>query len=151
MAHIDALNEIADAVALGAATGRRVVGSQIDLGTTVRNIGVGKPVWVVIRVDTAFTSGGATDVTFELVSDSTAALATDGSSSIHYASAAIPKATLVAGYQIVIQLPQGSPAYERYLGLVANVATTALDTGKVDCFLTYDQPEAWKSYADASN
>jgi len=151
MAILDNLSTFADGTALGGSTGRRLVGNQIDLGLTGRNVGAGKMLYAVIRVATAVTSGGTTNVTFELVSDAAASIAVDGSASLHWSSGAIAKATLVAGYQIVIPLPQGSPAYERYLGIIANVDTTAVDTGAIDAFLTFDPPDSWKAYADASN
>lgn len=147
---IDNLGEFADATALGTSgTGRQLVGDVVDLGEAARDIGNGEPLYLVVQVDTAVTSGGNATVSFELASDAQAAIATDGTATVHFATAAIPKATLVAGYNAaVVALPQGN--YERYLGLIANVGTAAATAGKVNAFLTKDV-SAWKAYADAVN
>ena len=147
---LDARTEIADAVALStSATGRALVGSQIDLGTVTRDIGAGSQLYVVIQVDTAVTSGGAATVDFELVSDAQVAIAVDGTATVHAATGAIAKATLVAGHDVVIALPMGG-TYERFLGVVQNVGTAALTAGKVNVFLT-QEPSTWRAYADAVN
>lgn len=150
---IDSLLEFADATALSvAATGRALVGNVIDLGlppqgTVGRDIGNGKVVYLVISVDTAATSAGAATVSFELSSDAQAAIAVDTTETIHFATEAIPKATLIAGYQRAFALPPELPVYERYLGIVQNVGTAALTAGKINAFLTMD-PAIAKSYTD---
>jgi hypothetical protein len=150
---LDRLNTFADNVALStAATGRQVIGDQIDMRLVAQNIGAGRPAYIYGVVTQAFTSGGAATVDFEVVSDATAALATDGSSTRHLSTGAIPVAQLTAGRVILsVALPQGAPLYERFLGIVANVATAALTAGRVDFYLTYDPPDAWQSYPDAVN
>lgn len=149
---MDELLEFADATALStAATGLAAVGDVIDLGAAGQDLGNGQPLYLVIQVDTAVTSAGSATVSFQLVSDSTATLAANGSETLHYASAAIGKASLVAGYELVIPVPLGgSNAYERYVGIQQNVGTAALTAGKINAFLTFD-PKGWKSYPDAAN
>lgn len=144
---LDERNEFCDATALGTGgTGRALVGDVIDLGGTSQDIGNGETVYLVIQVDTAVTSAGAATVSFELASDAAAAIATDGSASVHFASAAIPKATLVAGYQVcMVALPSGT--YERYVGILQNVGTAALTAGKINAFLTKD-PHGWSALPD---
>lgn len=67
---------------------------------------------------------------------------------MHYKSAAVPKATLVAGYNVVnVKLPKGQ--YERYLGILQNVGTAALTAGKVNAGLTPLDP-SWKAFASPS-
>jgi len=145
---LDERTEFADATALSTAgTGRALVGDVID----TNNDGVNfiDNLWLEIQIDTSVTSAGAATVSFELVSDAGAAIATDGSASLHFASAAIGKATLVAGYEAVcVQLPKG--VYERYLGVIANVGTAALTAGKINAFLT-PNPSAIKAFPDAVN
>lgn len=135
---LDERNEFADATALStAATGRALVGDVIDLGGTSQDIGNGQPLYLVIQVDTAVTSAGSATVSFELASDASASIATDGSATVHAVTAAIPKASLVAGYvAAAVALPIGT--YERYLGILQNVGTAALTAGKVNAFLTTD-------------
>jgi hypothetical protein len=148
---MDDLLEFADATALSTSgTGIANVGDIIDLGATPQDFGNGHGMYLVIQVDTAVTSAGSATVSFQLVSDA-GAIATDGSASLHYASAAIPKATLVAGYELVIPVPLSvGVEYERYLGVQQNVGTAALTAGKINAFLTKD-PKGWKSYPDAVN
>lgn len=140
--------EFADATALGTSgTGRALVGDVINLGGANRDIGNGEPAYLVIQVDTDVTSGGAATVSFELASDAQAAIAVDGSATVHFATAAIPKATLVAGYQVCcIALPLGT--YEQYLGIIQNVGTAALTAGKINAFITKD-PTGWRAYPDS--
>lgn len=146
---MDQRNEFADATALStAATGLALVGNQIDIGAAVRDVGNGEPVYLVINVDTAITSAGAATVEFWLVSDAQAAIAVDGSATVHAKTAAIPKATLVAGYQVVITLPPHLPAYEQFLGILQNVGTAALTAGKINAFLTMDSA-LYRAYNDA--
>lgn len=150
---LDSLLEFADATALlTSGTGRLLLGNVADLGappsgSVYRDIGDGKTVYLVLSVDTAVTSGGSATVSFELSSDAQAAIAVDATETIHYASFAIPVATLVAGFQLVIPLPWNLPSYERYLGIVQNVAVAALTAGKVNAFLTLD-PAVWRAYTD---
>lgn len=144
---LDERNEFADATALStAATGLALVGDVIDLGTDGINEVDGIDLFVT--VDTAVTSAGSATVEFQLVSDAQAAIAVDGSATVHYKSAAVPKATLVAGYTVVnVKLPKGQ--YERYLGILQNVGTAALTAGKVNAGLTPLDP-AWKAFASPS-
>lgn len=142
--------EIADDLALGTTgTGRQLVGNQIDLGVArdIGNLGGGMPLYLIIQVTTAIT-GTSSTVSFELSSDETAVIAIDGSASVHAATAAIAEASLVAGYTAVIPLPPEGVAYERFIGLVANVGTANLSAGKINAFITPDI-QKWKAYADA--
>lgn len=140
---LDERNEFADATALStAATGLALVGDVIDLGTDGVNDVEG--MYLVVTVDTAVTSAGAATVEFQLASDAQAAIAVDGSASVHAKSAAIAKTALVAGAQaFVVALPKGQ--YERYLGILQNVGTAALTAGKINAFLT-NAPATWKSF-----
>ena len=83
---LDERTEFADAVSVAAAAGTALIGDVIDL-TVARNIGNGKPVYLVITVDTEIITGGvAGTLIFQLVSDAQAAIATDGTATVHFAS-----------------------------------------------------------------
>ncbi len=141
--------EFADAAALSlAAPATHLLGDVVDL-SVVRDIGVGnKDLYLVIQVDTTVTGGGGCTVQFFLASDDAAAIAVDGSASVHGSTLAIAVATLVAGYQIYIPVPrQGGTPYERYLGVIYTVGAAAVTAGKVNAFLTLSPP-AWKAYDD---
>lgn len=144
---LDERNEFGDAATLvGDAASTYVLGDVIDLGATAHDIGNGEPLYLVIQIDTLVAAtGGAANVTFKLVSDSTANLAT--SPTVHWASAALAKGTLVAGYLVAaVALPMG--AYERYLGVTYTPDTNNITSGKANAFLTKDVAK-WAAYADA--
>lgn len=147
---LDERNEFCDATALNTgAAGSYLVGDVIDLGATSSDIGNGEPMYLVIQVDTAATSGGAATGQFHLCSDAQAAIAVDGSATYHFSTSAIPVASLVAGYRVaVVALPHGT--YERYLGVVQTTGTAAFTAGKVNAFLTHDAAK-WVATADATN
>jgi len=145
---LDERLEFCDATSAILAVGNAIIGDVIDTkpSTTNPNTTVdleGSDLYLVLQVDTTFV--GATSTTkFELCSDSTANLAT--SKTVHFATDAIPVATLVAGYRIcAVKLPAGS--YERYVGIWETVATADVTAGKINAFLTRD-PALYRAYAD---
>lgn len=142
---LDELTEFCDATSAAINIGNAIIGDVIDLGATptLRDLGAGEPVYLVIQVDTEFAGANGT-VQLQLCSDSTANLAT--SKTVHLDTGAIPVATLVAGYTKVMALPIEA-AYERYLGLWETVATTNISAGKINAFLTHDVAK-WTAYAD---
>jgi len=144
---LDERNEFADAVALTTgATGTKNIGDIIDLGVA-RDIGQ-KPLFLVIQVDTAIV-GTSSTVAFQIVSDATDTISVT-TQTIHLVSAAIPEATLVAGYQIIIPLPPENPPYERYLAVQTVIGVANLSAGAINAFLTLD-PAGNRSYPDAIN
>lgn len=150
----DALNTFALADTVVGATGRALIGDQIDLqglGNSVvggaRDIGNGRPVYVVIVVKTTVDSAAeAATISFEVVSDAAAAIAVDGSATEHVVSPTFTEAQLVSGFAYVVALPLEGPVYERYLGIIANVGGEAVTAGTIDAFLTID-PHGYKHYS----
>lgn len=146
---LDERTEFADATALntgGAATYNvgDVIDTQVGSLNTTLNFGQGQPLYLVISIDTAV-AGTSSTVAFKLVSDDSATPSTS-TSTVHYTSAVIPEATLVAGYRAVcVALPWGN--YERYLGVQQVTGTAALSAGKINAFLTTD-PAGFRAYAD---
>ena len=153
MSFMDDNLEFADATSVGTPNGSTGnVGDIIDTGSVSRDIGAGQPLYLVITVDTAITSGGAATVIFHLVSDATTTIATDGSATEHVKTQDIAVADLVAGYTLVVPLPSFNPTYERYLGFqVEEAASQALTAGNVNAYLTLDPVGPRDSYADAAN
>jgi hypothetical protein len=144
---MDARAEFASATTIPTATGLSLLGNVMDL-TTARNIGNGRQIYLVVEINTAVTSSAAATVQPVLVSDAQAAIAVDGTASVHATGAAIAKASLVAGFRWVLPVPtEGDIPYERYLGVLTNVGTTALTAGKANAFLTPDPNES-RIYAD---
>lgn len=143
---LDSRNEFADATALNTgAAGTYLVGNQIDLGSA-NNIGALSDLYLVIQVQTAITAGASGTVAFSLASDAQAAVATDGSATVHFTTKAFTVGTGIAAGTVLaaIALPQGFD-YERYLGLLQVTGVAAVTAGTVDAFLTHD-PSRWTTY-----
>ena len=119
-----------------AVTASAISTNVVDTGAapTLKDIGQGLPLYLVIQVDDTALAAGAATVDFSIESDSTADLAT--SATVHTTSGAIGKATLVAGYQFALALPISD--YERYVGVRYTVATGPLTAGEFSAFLTTD-------------
>jgi hypothetical protein len=147
---LDEYNEFCDATSLNTgAAGTYNIGDVIDLGVA-RNLGGDQALYLVVTVDTGITVAASTGtVQFQLVSDGTDTIATNGAQSIHAISKAHATSTaaIAAGSVLMaVQVPlEGSTAYERYLSVQQVTGTTAINAGKVNAFLTTDVA-AWKSY-----
>lgn len=153
---LDERTEFADAASVAAAAGTALIGDVINL-QHVRDVGGGQPVYLVITVDTEIITGGvAGTVKFQLVSDAQAAIATDGTATVHLDTgnlvtddAAANAEKLSAGAILFVgALPGEGNLYEQYLGILAIIATTTVTAGKINAFLTLDPP-GWKALADA--
>ena len=120
----------------------------IDLGplhtdNTDRDIGAGESLRLRILVDTAALSTASSTVTFSLETDDHA---TFSSATTLWSSAAVAKATLVAGYQVAdIALPKG---FEKYARVKYTVATADLTAGAFTAFICKDSQDN-KSYANS--
>lgn len=145
---MDDFLEFADALSVVGAAGTTLLGDVVDLSSVQRDVGLGEPTYLVITVGTEIiTAGAAGTIRFQLVSDAQAAIAVDGSATVHWDSgpittddAAANDARLSAGGIIAcVALPSEGPAYERYLGILVTIGTTATTAGTVNAFLTKDQ------------
>jgi len=154
--------EFADAVAVdgAAAPTTALIGDVINLGSVPRDIGQGEQVYLVITTDTEIITGGsAGTMNFKLVSDAQAAIATDGSATIHWQSqefvtddAAANSAQFNAGGIIAaVALPLQGAVYEQYLGILVTRTTTAVTAGKINAFLTLDPPRTGVIYPEGAN
>lgn len=157
---LDERLEFADAVSVAAAAGTALIGDVIDTGSVGRDLGMGDLLWLVITVDTEIITGGtAGTVKFQLVSDAQAAIATDGSATVHLDTgtfvtddAAANSTQLNAGEILFAgRLPVEGNVYERYLGILAVTGTTTTTAGKINAFLTLDPPRTKKLYAEGVN
>lgn len=94
---------------------------------------IGGELFLVVQVGTTFTAAGAATLTITLESDSAVGFAT--APVVHYSTAAIPVASLVAGYVATrLELPLAD--YKRYLGVRYTVATGPMTAGNIFAFLT---------------
>lgn len=122
---LDALLKVSAAQAMGAGA---VSTNSIDLGLTTpgRQIGTGEPMGFGVNIDVAATVA-ATD--FEIISATDAALT---AGILSHVKVTVPLATLVAGFQLFLPLPQGTPT-QRFLGVRT---TTAGGTISISAWLT---------------
>ena len=126
------------------AAGNYIIGDQVDLGDAGYRLNDVDDLYWVVLIDEAVVSGGATSLTFSLVTDSDSAL---GSPTVVVAGPSIAKATLIDGYRyIAVALPKGF-AWERYIGIQQTTTTTAVTSGKVSSFLTRSI-NTWRAFAD---
>ena len=156
---LDERLEFADEVDVSAAAGTALIGDVIDI-EVIRDIGHGHPIYLNIRTGLTeiITGGVAGTLQFQLASDAQAAIATDGSASIHFQTDALVTddagtnaAEFNAGGVIAqVALPLEGVPYERYLGILAITATTTTTAGTINAFLTLDQA-GWKSMPDGVN
>ncbi len=137
----------ADQVSVAAGVGTALIGDVADLDVGNRRMGSNYNTTIAITVTQAF-AGGTTQ--FQLATDGAAAIATDGSATVHAATRAFPAAELVAGARINIPFPAGIPANERYLGILATVAGSAVSAGSISAALVLDA-EDWEALPDAVN
>jgi hypothetical protein len=149
---LDERNEFCDAVSCNTgAAGTYNLGDIIDLGAVSpsRDLGGDAALYLVVSVDTGITTAGsAGTVAFQLVSDGTDTIATNGTQTIHAVSRAFTtgSSAIAAGTTLfAIQLPMEGAVYERYLAVQQVTGTTALNAGKINAFLTEDVAR-WKAY-----
>ncbi|SFY21773.1 Bbp16 family capsid cement protein [Azotobacter vinelandii] len=150
--YIDKQAEFADGQAVTATAISTNVVDLYPLGNavnanTVRDIGVGEDVYLIVQVDTAATAAGAATVTVTLESDSASGMA--NAPVVHYSSKAFALAELTAGATLLaVKLPAGD--YKRYVGVRFTVATGPLTAGAFSAFLAKDI-NAFKAYVNGSN
>lgn len=111
----------------------------IDL-ESLRDIGKGRPISMVITVDEAFTSAGLATVVFFIVdedteSDGTVTLDSDSVEIVQTDTLAI--ARLTEGKVIVIPIPAGLIT-KQYIGMKYTIGTADTTAGKVSVFLALD-------------
>lgn len=156
---LDELLEFADATSVAFASGTTtVVGDVIDL-SVLEDVGIGEEMWIVIQTTTEIITGGAAGtIQFTVVSDSLSTLGAGvvanctshivGRTFVTDDSAANDAEMNAGGVIMATRLPPGS--YERYLGILATVATTTVTAGAVNAFLTKDYAK-WIALNDATN
>ena len=108
------------------------VGTPVRSNALARDVSKGQPVGVLIKVDTTFTAGGSATMTVSIETDDNDAFS---SATTKYTSAAIPVATLVAGYRLPIDWLPAS-VNERYMRVYYTIATGPMTAGNITAALT---------------
>lgn len=148
MAIIDKLTTFHEG-AISATAGTALVGDVIDL-QFARDIGNGKPLYLNVIFTVAVASGGAATVNIILASDAQAAIATDGSATVHWQTGAASIANSAKGKTYSVALPLEGNAYERYLGILVTTATATTTAGSIIAFLA-PTPIGWQAYPEAAS
>ena len=104
----------------------------VDAG--LGDAGAGDDLYLFITTTAAVTSAGAATVQFVLQTDTAVGFGTVVDAML---SAAIPKATLVAGATVKMRLPVG---LSRYLRVAYRVGTAVLTTGNFSAYIATDVP-----------
>lgn len=141
----DKLTTFAKGTALNTgAAGTYLVGDVIPL-SVARDVGNGNPIYLVMSVAVAATSGGSATAEFALASDASAAIATDGSATVHIKSDQFAVADMDGGMSLLtVALPLEGLPYEGFLGILQTTGTAAFTGGEINAFLT-QTPDAWKA------
>ncbi len=164
MAIMDKLAEFADdfAIADVGTAGTKNLTNQYDI-QAIRDIAnSGQSVYLIVAVgaEEVITGGSAGTLKVQLASDDSASIATDGTQSIHFTSAAFVTddaaandAALSAGKVLVcVPLPFGAgEPYERYVGVQIVIGTTTITAGKLNAWLSLTPVTGPVHYADAVN
>jgi hypothetical protein len=100
----------------------------IPTANLVRDIGTGNDVYLYAVCRTTF--AGGTSLAVSLVSDDNSALS---SPTIHFTSAAIALAALVAGFEFKVEAPPG--LYERFIGVVYTIVGTMSGGSAISAYL----------------
>lgn len=151
---IDFLNQFCSGTSVAAVASTALVGDVIDLLQASRDIGTGQNIRLRVVTTTEIITGGtAGTIQFQLASDAQAAIAVDGSATVHLTSASLVtddaaanSAALNAGGVIFdVVLPAGT--YERYLGILCIIGGQTVTAGAIDAYLVMDAP-AIHAYPD---
>jgi hypothetical protein len=145
---IDKLTTFGLATALNTGVaGSYIIGDAIDL-SVARDVGAGKPLYLVISVSTACLSATGT-LQFALLTDAQDPAVTSAEQLLltpEFVQADLTAGTLV----FATTLPSGHPAYEQFIQLMQITGTAAWTAGAINAYLTDAVPN-WTSYADGQN
>ena len=117
----------------------------IDMQLADLNMGAGEPIWLNIRIGTAF--AGGTSLVFGLYSHSAVEV---GSGTLLWATPAITDATMVAGYWIMRMPLPDDVDRERYIGLYYTTSGTH-SAGTINAWLDHGPQSNTNTQVTASN
>ena len=150
MAIIDALTRFCFEEPISGTAATRLEGDVIDT-LTARDLGTGHPLYWNTVIEEALASAGAATVELLLVSDAQAAIAVDGSATVHARTGVLAynAPSLALGKTLSMALPGEGVPYERYLGVLVITGAFTTTTGKITSFLSPSPMPAWKPYPEA--
>ena len=137
--YIDAQNLLSDDQDLSQIAGTYYSTNSLDLTATPRPVVKGEIVKVLFQVTQTFV--GATSTTAVALIESSDEGPPSADIGVLYTTAAIPVATLVAGFQVVFPIPLATIA-ERYLSLRYVIATATTTAGTATAGIVWDAQTA---------
>ena len=151
MAIFDAMFELDDALDLSTHTATEVEasGNVINWTQSDLEMGAGEPLFLNVRVGTAFASTGSATLTVALKRETDSTIDTD--STTIWETNAIPVATLVAGYPIMrMPLPYNVDE-DAYTGLLYTIGSQPMSAGTVDAWIDHGPQSSFDTQVSASN
>ncbi len=151
MAIFDAMFELDDALDLSTHTATEVEASTNVINWTQSDLemGAGEPLFLNVRVGTAFASTGSATLTVALKRETDGTIDTD--STTIWETNAIPVATLVAGYPIIrMSLPYNVDD-DGYTGLLYTIGSQPMSAGTVDAWIDQGPQSSFDTQVSASN
>ncbi len=118
----------------------------LDFTLSDLEMGSGEPVWLNIRIGTAF--AGGTNIVFSLRYDTVAPI--DSSSTVIYQTAAITTATMVAGYWVLRMPLPANVDEERIIGLYYD-HTGTMSAGTINAWLDHGSQSSYDTQVTTSN
>ena len=151
MALFDVMFELDDALDLSTHTATEVEASTnvIDWVDTDLEMGQGEPLYLNIRVETAFGSAGAATLQVDVMRETDTDI--DASSTTIYETGLIPVASLVAGYLILGMTLPINIDEDRYVGLLYTIGTAAMTAGTVNAWIDHGPQSSYDTQVTGSN
>lgn len=138
--YVDSQLLFCDALAITSAVGST---NTLDL-SAIRDIGSGRPLFLVVTVDVAMTDGSSNStLAVAIEGDSTTTITPDATQDV----LTIPAVSAAGAIFIVALSPTLAPLQYRYIRLKFTPANGDLTTGSFTAFLALDV-QNYKSYAD---
>lgn len=103
-------------------------------GPLLHDIGRGRPIWLLVQIGTAATSGGAATIIARFVSADNGPLTTNLTPILQTPDTVIPLATLAAGYRFPFKTVPGKVT-RQFVGMQYTVGTAVYTAGTISAGL----------------
>ncbi len=150
MALYDVMFDLSDAQDISQAAGTVASTDIIDFVDSDLEIGQGEPLWLNIRIKTAFASAEL-DCTLAVALCYDTVAPVDSSSTVIYSTPAIAEASLTAGAWVLRMPLPVNVDEEKIVGLLYTIGTRTSTTGTVNAWLDHGAQSSYDTQVSASN